>query len=86
VSYIDRGPADPFRLRKPSLDALVCDRRTATVFGTAKVGAGPVVNFRMDLGDRAEPQHVDTYRILLSNGYDSGTQRVRSGSVVVRAG
>jgi Bacterial Ig-like domain (group 1)/Beta-propeller repeat len=77
--YADHGPAERFRLGHAEVGVLVCDGRTATIFGTARG-----LSFRIEAVDESDPQR-DTYRILLSNGYDSGTQRVRPGDVRVRA-
>ena len=79
ISYIDRGPAEPLTVRSKAIDALVCEGRRATIFGTT--GATP---FRVDLNDRGEPGRRDTYRIVLGSGYDSGTQTLDVGNVRVR--
>ncbi len=79
--YTDRGPAARVELRSSSVDALVCDGRTATVFGRALV-AGDEVGFRIDLAEGSGRR--GSYRILLTTGYDSGVQPLTSGNVKVR--
>jgi hypothetical protein len=81
VTYSDPGPAESLRLRSNSIDALACDGRHATVFGTATLRDGPSP-FRIDLEDRGK--RGDTYRILLGTGYDSGIQPVQHGGVKVK--
>jgi hypothetical protein len=83
VLYTDEGPADPFRLQSKAIGALVCDGRLATIFGGATLGASSV-NYRIDLEDRGRPGRRDTYRILLSTCYDSGTQTLSAGDLQVR--
>ena len=81
-AYDDRGPAERVRMRSTSIDALLCDRRAATIFGRARVD-GDEVGFRIDLEDNG-PGHRDRYRIQLSTGYDSGEQQPTTGNVKVR--
>jgi hypothetical protein len=80
LTYRDHGPAQPFRLKSVTLDALACGDRRASVFGEAAVKPGGAVAYRIDVTDGV----LDTYRVLLGNGYDSGVQRLRSGRVRVR--
>jgi hypothetical protein len=86
VFFRDDGPADPIRLRSTSVDALTCGLggSAASVFGTAGVGRGSV-QYRIDLRANRSRGGLDTYRIRLSDGYDSGTQPIRGGDVDIRA-
>jgi hypothetical protein len=79
VRYTDRGPAEPLKLNSKSIDALVCEGRRATIFGQAGSTA-----FRVELNDRGRPGRVDTFRIVLGSGYDSGTQTLQHGDITVR--
>jgi hypothetical protein len=81
--YRDNGPASAFRVGSTSVDALTCtaDATRASVFGTAKVNGGGSVEYRIDVQLTAWEWGKDTYRIRLSNGYDSGVQQVRHGDV-----
>ena len=55
----------------------------ASIFGTATIdGAGSFV-YRIDVKDLGEPGTSDTYRIRLSNGYDSGEQVISGGNVQI---
>ena len=79
--YRDHGPVEPFRLRSTGVRVLTCSQAGASVFGDAVLnGRGPVT-YRIDVADGLP---ADTYRILLSNGYDSGVQQLRSGNIRIR--
>ena len=80
--YIDRGPSIRVDVRSTSIDALVCNAHTATVFGRARVD-GDEAGFRIDLVEGGREQE-DSYRIVLTTGYDSGAQPMTSGSVKIR--
>jgi hypothetical protein len=41
------------------------------------------VAYRLDLVDNGEPGRKDTYRLRLSNGYDSGVQTLAGGKADV---
>ncbi len=55
----------------------------ASIFGTASINGSGTFNFRVDLKDLGEPGTSDTYRIRLSNGYDSGEQTLAGGNVQI---
>ena len=58
----------------------VADHRRAR--GEATVNGSGSFDYRIDVTDNAEPgAGTDTYRIRLSNGYDSGTQTLEGGNV-----
>ena len=59
-----------------TIDALICDGASATILGLASIN-GASVDFTIDLLDAGDPGRSDTYRLQLSNGYDSGTQYAR---------
>jgi hypothetical protein len=84
--YRDNGPANPFRLDSTSVDAVTCttDASSASVFGTAKLNSGTTVEYRIDIQLGAWERGHDTYRIRLSNSYDSGTDPIRHGDVDIR--
>jgi hypothetical protein len=54
------------------------------VFGQAKLNVGGSVEYRVDIQLAAWERGTDTYRIRLSNGYDSGAQQIRHGEVQIR--
>jgi hypothetical protein len=84
-TYHDHGPADPMTVKTITVTAVVCadDGRSAGAFGLAKVNGEPAIRFRIDVQDLGEPGRRDTYRIRLSNGYDSGEQRLQGGNIQV---
>ncbi len=45
-------------------------------------GAGSV-GYEIDVQDMGEPGTNDTYRIRLSNGYDSGMHKLDAGNVQI---
>ena len=83
VRYRDRGPAVPFRLKSTGITQIVvsADRTQATVLGNAMINGAGSVDFRVDVTDLHGAR--DTFRIQLSNGYDSGEQRIRKGDVEI---
>ncbi len=82
-SYRDFGPVARFRLRSRSITAVRCRAggHAASVFGEARLAAG-VVGYRIDVRIAANGRG-DTYRIRLSNGYDSGRATIH-GLLVIR--
>jgi hypothetical protein len=61
------------------------DPQTASIFGTATVNGSGSVDYEIDLVDSGEPGTADTYRIFLSNGYDSGVQTLYGGNVQIHS-
>jgi len=82
VQYQDQGT--PGRMvRSVRLDALVISGNSAIVFGTATVdGEGSFV-FRVDVVDNGEPGGDDTFRLRMSDGYDSGTAALEGGNIQI---
>jgi hypothetical protein len=79
--YQDHGPAQDMNVHSIDITAVVCNAAgtKASIFGTATIdGAGSFL-FRIDVADNGEPGRNDTYRIRLSNGYDSGVQTLAKG-------
>jgi hypothetical protein len=81
--YRDNGPANAFQLVSSTVDALSCspDATQASVFGTATANGAGSVQYRIDVQLTAWEWGKDTYRIRLSNGYDSGVQQIRHGDL-----
>jgi hypothetical protein len=77
--YTDRGPAEQLALATNTIDALVCEGRDATIFGH-----DGEVAFRIEVSDRARNGRQDRFRIVTSEGYDSGTQTLQRGNIKVR--
>jgi len=58
------------------------DGKSASIFGTATVNGSGSFDYRIDVTDNDEPgAGSDTYRIRLSNGYDSGTRVLAGGNI-----
>jgi hypothetical protein len=83
VRYTDHGPAAKFKLRSSEITDVTIgsDQREVTVEGTGTVN-GTTVDFRVDLRDLSGGP--DTFRIRLSNGYDSGEQTLRKGELKIK--
>ncbi len=83
--YQDHGPAVVMNVHSIDVQAVVCsaDGTSASIFGTATIDGTGSVDFRIDVTDLGEPGSSDTYRIRLSNGYDSGTQTLSGGNVQI---
>jgi hypothetical protein len=79
--YQDHGPAQDMNVHSIDITAVVCNAAGthASIFGTATVDGGGSFDFRIDVDDNGEPGRSDTYRIRLSNGYDSGIQTLAKG-------
>ena len=75
--------ANAIRVVSTSIDALSCadDATKASVFGRATVNGAGSVEYRIDVQLTAWDWGKDTYRIRLSNGYDSGAQQIRHGDL-----
>jgi hypothetical protein len=82
--YQDHGPAKNMNVHSIHIQAVTCNasKTAASIFGTATVNGGGTFNFRIDVADNGEPGRSDTYRIRLSNGYDSGVQTLSAGGNV----
>jgi hypothetical protein len=68
-----------------NVQAVTCsaDGTSASIFGQATVDGAGTYDYRIDLEDLGEPGSSDTYRIRLSNGYDSGEQTLKRGNVQI---
>ncbi len=85
--YQDHGPAQPLKVKSIKILALTCNpqRTQATIFGRATINGQGSHLFRIDVQDLGEPGvGIDTYRILLGTGYDSGSHTLRSGNIQIR--
>jgi hypothetical protein len=85
--YQDRGPAQPMNVHSINVLAVVCaatpDGGTAQIYGRATIdGAGSYI-YRIDVEDHGEPGTSDKYWIILSNGYNSGSQTLIGGNVQI---
>jgi len=55
----------------------------ASIFGTATIDGEGSFEYQIDVTDLGEPGTSDTFRIWLSNGYDSGVQTLTGGNVQI---
>lgn len=82
--YRDHGPADGMNVHSIDVLAVTCNAAgtSASIFGTATINGGGTFDYRIDVVDNGEPgAGSDTYRIRLSNGYDSGVKTLLGGNI-----
>ena len=84
--YQDPGPAQRLKVRSINVLAVVCGgSTTATIYGQATIDGAGSFSYRIKVKDLAKPgKGVDTYGILLSNGYNSGEQPLQGGNVQIQ--
>ena len=83
LEYTDHGNANPTSFKSLTVDSAICSEHDVTIRGAGRAD-GEAVTYRIDVHDNAEPGSADTYRIQLSNGYDSGDRTLNAGNVQVR--
>ena len=84
--YQDHGPANDMNVHSIDVEAVVCNAAgtAASIFGTATIDGGGTYVYRIDVADNGEPgAGSDTYRIQLSNGYDSGVRTLDGGNIQI---
>jgi hypothetical protein len=66
-----------------NVQAVACNAAgtSASIFGTATINGAGTFDYRIDVVDMGEPGRSDTYRIRLSNGYDSGVHTLAGGNI-----
>ena len=84
LEYTDHGEATPVKFKSLTVDSAICSLGSATVRGAGRADGEPVT-YRIDVRDNGEPGSSDTYRIQLSNGYDSGERTLDAGNVQVHS-
>ena len=84
-AYTDHGPATPLTVTSVNVQAVVCssDHTHASIHGDATVNGSATVQYRIEEKDRGEPGRQDTYRIVLSTGYDSGEHPLEEGNIQI---
>jgi hypothetical protein len=84
-NYQDHGPVAAMHVQSIEVLSVTCNTAgtQASIFGTATINGGGTFDFRIDLQDLGEPGSSDTYRLRLSNGYDSGEQTLEGGNVQI---
>jgi Mg-chelatase subunit ChlD len=83
--FQDHGPAADMNVHSIDVQAVVCSRdgTAGSIFGTATIDGSGTFNFRIDVQDLGEPGDSDTYRLRLSNGYDTGVQVLDGGNIQI---
>jgi Mg-chelatase subunit ChlD len=84
--YQDHGPAVSMNVHSIDVQAVTCNAAgtSASIFGTATINGSGTFDYRIDVVDNGEPgAGSDTYRIRLSNGYDSGVKTLLGGNIQV---
>jgi Mg-chelatase subunit ChlD len=84
--YQDHGPATNMNVHSIDVQAVTCnaDGTSASIFGTATINGSGTFDYRIDVVDNGEPgAGSDTYRIRLSNGYDSGVKTLLGGNIQI---
>lgn len=81
--YQDHGPAQPMNVHSINVMAVRCstDGTRASIFGKATINGAGSFDYRIDVTDPATGS--DTYRLRLSNGYDSGIRALSGGNVQI---
>jgi hypothetical protein len=80
--YTDHG-ATGFTFKSLTVTSAICTGNRVTLRGAGTVDGTEPVEYRIDVTDNGEPGTADTYRIRLSNGYDSGERTLDGGTVQV---
>jgi Ca2+-binding RTX toxin-like protein len=78
--FQDHGPSG-FSVHSMTTSAVACTANRVSIYGTAARGTA-TVRYRIDLVDNGEPGTNDTYRMVLSDGYDTGRQKLLTGGNV----
>jgi hypothetical protein len=88
--YQDHGPVQPMNVHSINVLAVVCTDiegvpggKQAQIYGEATIDGAGEFAYRIHVEDRGEPGTSDKYWIILSNGYDSGSQTLIGGNVQI---
>ncbi|MBD0347532.1 MAG: hypothetical protein ICV59_00145 [Thermoleophilia bacterium] len=83
LTYVDHGTK--MQVKSTSIDSFVRTGNKATFTGTATVNGVPGVSLFVEVEDFGEPGSVDTFRMVLGNGYGAGGVLLK-GNIQVGAG
>jgi len=81
LEYTDHGQAMKFKSQ--TVGSAVCSASEATIRGTGTAN-GQAVTYRIDVQDNGAGS-ADTYRIQLSDWYDSGVRTLNAGNVQIHS-
>lgn len=90
LDYQDHTPSSgmqvpDMKVKSTEVLAVLCasDQKSATIYGTASINQSGSYYFRIDVTDGGDSAILDTYRIRLSTGYDSGAHNLESGNIKI---
>jgi hypothetical protein len=82
--YQDHGPAAPMNLHGNVLVVVCTSTTEATIYGQATIDGAGSFFYRIKVRDLAEPgKGMDTYELLVDNGYYSGDKKLEGGNVQI---
>lgn len=81
LSYVDHGPAQRLNVHSISVQMIVCEGSSASIFGQASINGSGVLDFRINLQDLGKG--ADTYQLIIDD-YDSGEQVLGGGNIQIR--
>jgi hypothetical protein len=88
--YQDHGPVQPMNVHSINVLAVVCSdidgvpgAKQAQIYGRATIDGAGEFAYRIHVEDRGEPGTSDKYWIMLSTGYNSGSQPLIGGNVQI---
>jgi hypothetical protein len=86
--YVDTGPTEALHLTSVSVEKMTCaaDASRATIAGRGTVRGSGSVRYLIELRLAPGAPGGDSFRLTLSNGYDSGAQPMRHASVDIHYG
>jgi hypothetical protein len=88
VQFTDEGPMSHVQLHDPRVSTVTCTTSStfATVTGSAhpQPGVSPIVGFRINLAVAAGKSTPATFRLRLTDGYDSGIETLPRGSLEIQ--
>lgn len=86
--YTDNGPKRAFHLTSLTVARLTCDgaASSASLTGRATATGWGRVQYVIAIKLAAEPRGGSSYRIGLSNGYDSGAEQIRHADLDIHSG
>jgi hypothetical protein len=79
--YTDHAAAGNMDVHSLNVLAIVCKKDAFDIYGRARVNGSGSYFYRIEVSDPDTAGGSDTYGILLSNGYDSGSQPLGGGHV-----
>src|SRR2546421_7728234 len=84
--YREHGPVQRINVKSINVQAIVCeDNIQASIYVQAMINGSGSIFYRIKVEDLAEPGvGMDTYWILLQNGYNSGEKTLEGGNIQIK--